>query len=99
MCIRDRSAPKTALPRRPRALHSAGEPAQSSWARMADSMVLIKLRKASEGEEWGALDDSAVQAARRKAEQQKQNEQLQELVEQKEVEEKLVNERTREQTR
>ena len=33
-----------------------------------DSMVLLKLRKAEEGEEWGSLDDGAKLAAKRKEE-------------------------------
>ena len=47
-------------------LHSAVVEAQCSWARKADSMVLVKLRKADESETWGSLDDSAVQKAKRK---------------------------------
>ena len=40
------------------ALFSAVDPAQCSWVRKADSMILIKLRKLEEGEEWGSVDDS-----------------------------------------
>lgn len=55
-------------------LHSAVDAWQSSWTRKADSMILIKLKKASECEpEWGSLDDSAIQKARRKAEEVEQN--------------------------
>lgn len=54
-------------------LHSAVDPAQSSWARKADSMLLIKLRKAAEGEEWGSVDESAVQKAKKKAQDLEQN--------------------------
>ena len=49
-------------------LHSAVDPAQCTWARKSDSMVLLKLRKANDGDEWGSLDDSALLQARRKAE-------------------------------
>ena len=48
-------------------LHSAVVEKQCSWARKADSMVLVKLRKTDEAETWGSLDDSAVQKAKRKA--------------------------------
>ena len=48
------------------ALHGSVVEAQSSWTRKADSMVLVKLRKAVEGETWGSLDDSAVQKPRRR---------------------------------
>lgn len=48
------------------ALHGSVVEAQSSWTRKADSMVLVKLRKAVEGETWGSLDDSAVQKAKKK---------------------------------
>ena len=47
-------------------LHSAVDPAACTWVRKADSMVLLKLRKAEEGEEWGSLDDSAHRKAREK---------------------------------
>ena len=49
-------------------LHSAVDPAACTWVRKADSMVLLKLRKAEEGEEWGSLDDGAKLAAKRKEE-------------------------------
>ena len=54
-------------------LHSAVEAGQSSWVRKADSMVLIKLKKAAEGDEWGSLDESAVLQARQKAQSVEQN--------------------------
>lgn len=54
-------------------LHSAIEPAQSSWARKADSMVLLKLRKAAEGEEWGSVDESAVKEKAKKAQNLENN--------------------------
>lgn len=47
-------------------LHSPVDAAQSSWTRKADSMVLLKLRKESEGDEWGSLDDSAIKKAKKK---------------------------------
>ena len=50
-----------------RALHSPVLAEQCSWTRKADSMVLVKLRKAVDGDEWGSLDDSAVQQAKKKA--------------------------------
>ena len=53
-------------------LHSPVEPEQCSWVRKADSMVLIKLRKADESE-WGSLDDSAIQKARKKAQDMENN--------------------------
>ena len=54
-------------------LYSAVDPAKSSWVRKSDGMVLIKLRKAAEGDEWETLDDSAVQKAKRKAEEMANN--------------------------
>ena len=55
-------------------LHSEVDPAGCSWARKADSMVLLKLRKAVEGgPDWGSLDDSAVKAAAKKAQDLENN--------------------------
>ena len=56
-----------------RALHSRVTAEQCSWTRKADSMVLVKLRKAVDGDEWGSLDDSAVQQARKKAQDLENN--------------------------
>ena len=56
-------------------LHGEVDASQGTWARKADSMVLIKLRKAAEGDaaEWGSLDDSAVLKAKREAAEAEQN--------------------------
>jgi len=54
-------------------LHSTVDPAQCTWARKSDSMVLLKLRKANDGDEWGSLDDSAILQARHKAEKMEGN--------------------------
>ena len=58
--------PPTALRLSVAVLHSAVDEKQVSWARKSDSMILIKLRKASEGEEWESLDDGAIKKARKK---------------------------------
>ena len=55
------------------ALHSLVDPAHSSWVRKADSTVLLKLRKETEGEEWGSLDDAARVKAKRKEHDLEQN--------------------------
>jgi calcyclin binding protein len=48
-------------------LHSAVDASQCSYVRKADSMILIKLRKVDEASaDWGSLDDSATQKARKK---------------------------------
>jgi calcyclin binding protein len=47
-------------------LYGMVDESQCTWVRKADSMVLLKLRKATEDEEWGSLDDSARVAAKRK---------------------------------
>lgn len=54
-------------------LHSRVDPANSSWTRKADSMLLLKLRKEAEGEEWGSLDDSARLKARKKEQDLQEN--------------------------
>ena len=41
-------------------LCAAVKPELCSWARKASDMLLIKLRKAQDGEEWGSLDDSSI---------------------------------------
>ena len=56
-----------------RALFSPVDPTQCTWARKSDSMILLKLRKKEEGEEWGSLDDSARIAAKRKEEKLVEN--------------------------
>jgi len=47
-------------------LFGALEPEQCSWTRKPENMLLLKLRKATDGEEWGSLDDSAHRKAREK---------------------------------
>ncbi len=54
-------------------LYGAVEAGSCSWARKADSMVVLKLRKAG-GEEWASLDDAARAEAARKARRQRENE-------------------------
>ena len=56
-----------------RELFSPVDPTQCTWARKSDSMILLKLRKKEEGEEWGSLDDSARIAAKRKEEKLVEN--------------------------
>lgn len=53
-------------------MHSAVDESQSTWVRKADSMIIIKLRKATE-ESWGSLDDSARAEEKRKAEKLEAN--------------------------
>ena len=55
------------------ALHSLVDPANSSWARKADSVVLLKMRKEADGEEWGSLDDSAHLKAKRREQELAEN--------------------------
>ena len=54
-------------------LHSPVDAAQCSWVRKADSMILIKLRKLEEGDEWASVDDSARIKARKKEQEIEQN--------------------------
>ena len=56
-----------------RTLHSTVEPSGCSWVRKADSMILLKLRKASDADEWGSLDDSAKARARAKEQELERN--------------------------
>ena len=56
-----------------RALYAPVDAAQCTWARKADSMILIKLRKVQEDVEWETLDDSAKLKAQRKEEEMAQN--------------------------
>ena len=55
------------------ALYSGVDATQCSWVRKADSMVLLKLRKAVEDVEWESLDDSTKAAAKKKEEKLRTN--------------------------
>jgi len=46
---------------------------QCSCSRKPDNMLLLKLRKASDGEEWGSLDDSSHRKAREKEQRLESN--------------------------
>ena len=71
--VRDLAPPSSNMRLAVLTLHSAVDPAQCSWARKADSMVLVKLRKVKDEEEWGSLDDAAIQQAKKKAEKLETN--------------------------
>ena len=54
-------------------LCAAVRPEACSWVRKPSDMLLVKLRKAEEGEEWGSLDNSAAKKEAQQKERQEAN--------------------------